>query len=54
MISDPYKNDPVLTYIDKTISNISREESLQRHRKIPSRKEILNTHLAFIKVALLM
>ncbi len=48
-----YKNDPVLKNIDSIIEQIKNEGEPTGQRKIPSREEILNTHLAFIKVTLL-
>jgi hypothetical protein len=54
-MSLPTNNDPVLHSIDAVIEMIEKDQpGAENLPKIPSREEILNTHLAFVKTYLLL
>ena len=53
MAAEIYKNDPVIKVIDKTIRDIEKETDLRDHESIPTRKQVLDAHMAFLKVILM-
>ncbi len=53
MATELYNNDPVIKFIDKTIEDIEKEEEFSKKYQVPTRKQVLDTHLAYLKVVLM-